>query len=470
MTTEEKLKKIDDILTRGVSQFVDPDNSFRDKLVAKVKGEYDKDIVIKFGVDPTRPDIHIGHAVALRKLREFQDLGCKVIFLVGDFTSLIGDPTGKSKVRPEISMQEIEHNMKTYLEQVDKILSVDPKVFSWIRNADWFTGVTDIAFEPQATVTLDVETEEGGHAKAKVSANSFIGKATMFEKTRMQLQHSQQVSVISLIIFMATLRRVTHSTLIQRDMFQDRLNSGSELFMHEMMYPIIQGLDSSVLAKVYGSCDLEVGGSDQHFNMLMGRDVMKVNNQDPQAVISFELLEGLDGNEKMSKSLDNYIGITDEPNNMFGKVMSVPDRLIARYFELATYTPLEEVQKIVSDLESGNAHPRDIKVQLAHQLVAIYHGEEAAQGAEDAFNHTFRDGGIPEDIPEFEIAKGTTLTEAVTSVPGLVESKSELRRLVDAGGIKDLESGEKISDYNYAIDQDITLKIGKKRFVRLVAK
>ncbi|MBA3551141.1 tyrosine--tRNA ligase, partial [Patescibacteria group bacterium] len=321
MDTVQLEKEIDELLTRGVGEFIDPEDSFKKKLIEKSKGIYTKPIVIKFGVDPTRPDLHLGHAVVLRKLRKFQELGCKVVFLIGDFTSQIGDPTGKSKVRPELADTEIRANMKTYLEQVEKILiTTDKEVFSWIGNADWFTAITDLISEPR---TIKITDSKDPQKFINIDANSFIGKAVLFENTRMQindLKLRKNIQVITLRTFISTLRNITHSQLIERDMFQDRLNTGTELYMHEMMYPILQGIDSVVIHEIYNGCDLEVGGTDQHFNMLMGRTIMRISKQSEQAVLSFKLLEGLDGKEKMSKSLNNYIGVTDEPNDMYGKV------------------------------------------------------------------------------------------------------------------------------------------------------
>ena len=220
----------DELFSRGVASFIDPEGLFRKKVEAKIAGQYPGDIVIKLGVDPTRPDIHIGHAVILRKLRAFQDIGCKVIFLIGDYTSQIGDPTGKSKVRPEISQKEIEANMQTYLDQVGKILKTDDSVFSWIRNSDWFTDVTDIQPSQSSFVRIGV---------TPINPKSFMGKAVLFENSRMQKTHlkAKTINTVSFTRVLSTLRHITHARLIERDMFRDRINSGSELYMHEMLYP-----------------------------------------------------------------------------------------------------------------------------------------------------------------------------------------------------------------------------------------
>ena len=462
--TSNMTKKYEELFSRGVANFIDPENIFQKKVEAKLRGEYPNDIVIKLGADPTRPDIHLGHAVILRKLRAFQDAGCKIIFLVGDYTSLIGDPTGKSKVRPEISQAEIETNMKTYIDQIGKILSTDPAVFSWMRNSDWFLSITDINAAPGGTVTIN-DQEDKNHIQ--VDANSFVGKATIFEGSRMQKTHlgRNQINTVSFSRILATLRHITHSRLIERDMFQDRLNSGSELYMHEMLYPVLQGIDSSLIANIYGSCDLEIGGTDQLFNMLMGRDVMKMNRQPEQAVMAMDLLEGLDGKEKMSKSLDNYIGITDEPNDMYGKVMSIPDELIPRYFSLASYTPLSEVDEIKKSLEEGESHPRDTKMRLAREVVAIYHGEKASLSAEQTFVDTFSKGKIPENVPEI-------FMEEISIVDALIKtecatSKSEARRLIESGAVTFLDSDEKVTDFGELVRRG-TYRIGKHRFFKVV--
>jgi tyrosyl-tRNA synthetase len=468
LTREEAEKVVESILTRGVGTFVDPDGSFRKNLVAKAEGKYDKDIIIKFGVDPTRPDIHLGHAVVLHKLRQMQDLGCKVVFLIGDYTAQIGDPTGKSKVRPEVEQSAIEANMQTYLDQVGKILDLDPKVFSWIRNSDWFTAITDIFLSNEAKIGMDFKfpgKEKPEHVD--FPSNSFVGKAIVFEETRMQKKMGvTNISVVTMRSLLWGLKHVTLAQLVERDMFQKRIEGGESLFMHEMLYPVLQGIDSDVLYQVYGACHLEVGGTDQTFNMLMGRKMMESNNKPPQAVLSFELLVGLDGKEKMSKSLDNYVGITDAPNNMFGKLMSVPDEVLAKYFELCTFTPVDEVEKIFEQLKKGKAHPKDIKMDLAQQIVEIYHGREAGISARESFVSTFQNKELPEDMPVVEAKAGTLLVDILLAEK-LVSSKTDFRRLLDEGAIR--KDGEtKITDPFTTLREDMVLKIGKHRFLKIV--
>ena len=446
--------KINELFTRGVGEFIDPNGVFRKKL----ENDPEK-VVIKFGVDPTRPDLHLGHAVVLRKLREFQDLGVKVVFLIGDYTAQIGDPTGKNKIRPEIEQQEVETNMKTYLEQVGKILKTDDKVFSWIRNSDWFTAINDIGAPVGQKLSW---TLSSGKVVDDIDANSTVGKSLLFEKSRMQ---TKDLFVITLRSFLWTLKHITHSRLIKRDLFQDRLNNGEELFLHEMMYPVLQGIDSFALDHIYNSCDLEVGGTDQLFNMLVGRDVMEMNQKTPQAVLSFKLLEGTDGKEKMSKSLDNYIGITDEPNDMYGKVMSIPDSSIGNYFELCTFTPMDEVEDIQKKLEKGSVNPKDIKMKLAKQIVAIYHGEDKAQKAEESFVNTFQKREIPEEMTELD-GRGKTLMDILIEAK-ILSSKGDFRRLIEEGAVTDLSTDKKLTDANFIPESGMQFKIGKKRFIKI---
>lgn len=464
---EKKLALIDEVLARGVVSFADPDGLFKQKLRAKVKGEYDKEIVIKLGVDPTRPDIHLGHAVGLRKLRTFQDLGCKIVFLVGDFTARIGDPTGKSKVRPEVNQAEVEKNMETFLEQIGKIVLVDNASFSWIRNSDWFLSPEDLAAPKKARLNLNTKID-GENKKTSIPANSFLGKALYYESTRMQKTHLKRSEILNITLrsFLWTLKHTTHSQLIDRDMFQERFEKGEELYMHEMMYPVLQGIDSYVLNHIYGSCDLEIGGTDQTFNMLIGRDVMRANKAEPQAVLSFSLIEGTDGTEKMSKSQDNYIGITESPEEMYGKVMSIKDHSIGNYFRLAALTSVDEVERIEKEIETGQANPRDVKMRLAREIVSLYHGEAAAQAAEKHFVDVFQKHTIPEELETVEVKEGTLLVDALIEAKA-VSSRSEFRRLVEASAIKTLPNEERISDVQFAVQEDIVVKVGKKTFLRI---
>ena len=468
MNSDQKNSEIEELFERGVEEFIDPEGKFKEKLLKKAKEEYEKDIIVKFGVDPTRPDIHLGHAVVFRKLRKFQDLGCKVVFLVGDYTAQIGDPTGRSKIRPEIEQKEVEANMKTYLDQVGKILRTNKKSFSWIRNSDWFTAITDLELPKGDKVKMSFE-KEGKKTEIDFDANSFVGKAAVFEKTRMQgavAGFKGLISVITLKSLLWTLKHITHSRLVERDMFQERIKGGKELFMHEMLYPVLQGVDSFVISEIYGSCDLEIGGTDQTFNMLMGRDILKINKKEQQAVMSLELLEGTDGKEKMSKSLDNYIAITDEPNDMYGKIMSLPDTSIVNYFNLCTYTPQEEIKKIESEMKKGKMNPKDAKMRLAREIVVIYHGEDKAEQAEQNFIKTFQKGGLPEDLEEIIVPKGITLSKVLLDNK-VVKSNTEWRTLVSEGAVSNAETSEKINSFDFSVDSDITIKVGKRRFLKI---
>jgi tyrosyl-tRNA synthetase len=461
MDEKEMHKTLNTIFSRGVTDVVDPEGIFKKKLEAKMCGAYTKPIVIKFGVDPTRPDIHIGHVVVLKKLRALQDIGCKVVFLVGDFTSKIGDPTGKSKVRPEIDQKEVEHNMQTYLDQVGKVLRTESDVFSWIRNSDWFLSVSDMEPKKGLMMRLGV---------TPINPRSFLGKALLFENTRMQKKiGKKEIMNITIRGMLATLRNITHAQLLERDMFQERLKAGKELYMHEVMYPVLQGIDSVVISRVYGSCDLEIGGSDQFFNMHMGRDVMKANDMEPQSVMAMDILVGTEGKEKMSKSLDNYIAITESSADMFGKVMSIPDSAIEQYFTLATFTPAKDVEDIVRGMKKGTVNPKDTKMSLAHQIVAIYHGSTEADLARDIFISTFSKKEIPEDVEEITAKKGEKVVD-ILAQRGFANSKSDARRLVTQGGVHILETKETVTSIDTVVETTHTYRIGKHRFVKIVVE
>lgn len=466
MNLDQISTEIDDLFTRGVEGFIDPDGKFKEKLLKKAKGEYKENIIIKFGVDPTRPDIHIGHAVVFRKLRKFQDFGCKVVFLVGDYTAQIGDPTGKSKVRPEIEQKEVEANMKTYLDQVGKILLTDKNFFSWIRNSDWFTAITDLDIQDGFRVEM---TCKEGHL-IPITPNSFVGKSIAFEKTRMQATvdgFKGSISVITLKSLLWTLKHISHSRLIERDMFQERIKNKKELYMHEMLYPVLQGIDSHVISEIYGGCDMEIGGTDQTFNMLIGRDILKINKKEQQAVMSLTLLEGTDGKEKMSKSLDNYISVTDEPNDMYGKIMSLPDTSIINYFNLCTYASMDEIKKIESDMKNDKLNPKYAKMRVAREIVVIYHGENKALSAEKNFTETFSKGGLPDSLVEIVVSKGSSLGKILLDNK-IVKSNTEWRTLISEGAISNAETSEKIDSKDFLIEKNIVVKVGKKRFLRIL--
>lgn len=383
------------LLDRGIQDIIP-----KDELVKQL--ETGKKLRLKFGVDLTRPDLHLGHAVVLRKLREFQDLGHTVVFVIGDYTTKIGDPSGKSKTRPMLEDAEIAANVKTYLDQVGLILDVSKAEIRY--NSEWLS---------------------------KLSFSDLI-------------QLASNISV---------------AQLIERDDFSKRLAEGSEIALHEFMYPLMVAYDSVAL-----EADVEFGGTDQLFNLLAGRNLQKKLGQKPQAVITAPLLVGLDGTHKMSKSLDNYVALTDEPANMFGKLMSIPDNLIGPYFELCTNVPHEEIQAVIANISQG-ANPRDTKASLAREIVRMYHGQEAAQAAEQAFNDQFRDKKAPTDIPEHVAKKGSDFIDVVVE-SGLVASKSELRRLIMQAGVKLNNTVISPEDEIVVQDGDV-IQVGKRRFIKL---
>lgn len=380
-------------------------------LLKKIKkaAEKKQPLKIKFGADPTRPDIHLGHTVVINKLRTFQDLGHKIQFLIGDFTAMIGDPSGKNATRPMLSRDEIREYAKTYASQVFKIL--DPEKTEIVYNADW------------------------------------INKLTPPEFIKLTAQY-------------------TVARMLERDDFTKRYKGNVPISMHELLYPLMQGYDSVALKS-----DVELGGTDQKFNLLVGRDLQSSYGQEPQVVLTMPLLEGLDGVNKMSKSLDNYISIVDTPKDMFGKTMRVSDELMYRYYELLTDISAADLKSLRDDVASGKKHPREVKVNLAKFFVSRFHSAEAAQRAEEEFNRIFVDKGLPDDIPEFKVSseKGVGLC-ALMSKAGLVTSNSEASRLIQGGGVS--LNGEKVSDPKIKLDLDsgkeFLIKAGKKKFVKVV--
>lgn len=395
ITDSEKIKKL---LTHNVEEIIGYEE-------LKKKLESGNKLRIKFGVDITRPDTHIGHAVGLHKLREFQNLGHTAVFLIGDATTRIGDPTGRDKTRPTLNEEEIQKNSKTYIDQVGKILDMNKTEIR--RNSEWFD---------------------------KMSMSDFIKLLTM----------------------------ITHSQIINREAFQKRIKEGKEIFAHELIYPVLQGYDSVAL-----KADVAVH-ADQLFNEHFGRRYQEKFGQDPQSIMTVSMLVGTDGKNKMSKSLDNYIGTTDEPNDMFGKIMSIPDSAIADYFKLATNMSKLNIDKIKTELENG-ANPRDIKIRLAGEIVSIYHGDETARKAKENFINTFSGDGVSEDADKVTVMAGAPLCEAVLLAGGLVKSKTDLRRLVAAGAVSEI-GGDKIADIDFKIKKDIMLKIGKRRFLKIKVK
>lgn len=361
---------------------------------------------VKLGIDPSAPDIHLGHTVVLGKLRDFQELGHTAVLIIGDFTARIGDPSGRSETRKPLEVDEVAANAQTYLEQVFKVLDRDGTEVR--RQSEWFAGMG-----------LD-------------DVIRLAGRATLAQVT-------------------------------QRDDFKKRLDAGNPIGLHELFYPLMQGYDSVAVGS-----DLELGGTDQLFNLLFARDVQRESGLEPQDILTMPLLEGLDGKQKMSKSLANYVGVAEPPNDQFGKLMSLPDELILRYFRLVTDVPEEEVAEIEASLFAG-ANPRDAKARLGRAVVSMYHGPEAAAAAEAAFDSQFRRGQVPDEVEEVHLPPGgNAATVAATLVAlGLATSKSDGRRLVTQGGVS--VNGERVTDPEIiyvAADGDLW-KVGKRTYLRI---
>ncbi len=364
-----------------------------------------KPLTIKLGLDPTAPDIHLGHTVPLRKLKLFQDFGHQVVIIIGGFTARIGDPSGKSVTRPPLTKEQVAENAATYKEQIFKILDKDKTIIR--DNSEW-------------------------------------------------LEEMNFADVLRLA------SRYTVARMMERDDFNKRFKEGRAIGVHEFMYPLMQGYDSVAI-----KADVEFGGTDQTFNVLMGRTLQAEEGQEPQVVITMPLLEGLDGVQKMSKSLGNYIGISEAPKEMYGKSMSIPDELMMRYFMLVTDMTIEEQEALEAKLESGEAHPRDVKMQLARTIVRLYHGEEAALAAEEEFKRVFQQHALPIDIPEYEMAtpEGPVFVPQFCTDAGLTASNGEARRSIKAGAFK--INGEKYTEENITLEDGMIVQVGKRKFVKV---
>jgi tyrosyl-tRNA synthetase len=369
--------------------------------------ESNKPLRIKYGVDVTAPFLHIGHAVNLWMMRELQELGHKVVFLIGDFTTTIGDPTGKSKTRPTITEVDIKKNSQEFISQVSRVLLTKPEVFEVRRNSEWFS---------------------------KMSITEFV-------------------SLLSL---------VTYRKLISRDMFQNRIENDSDIYMHEMIYPIMQGYDSVMV-----NSDLTIVGTDQLFNEMMGRFFQEKVGQLPQVIITTKITPGIDGKEKQSKSLGNYIGITDTPRTQFGKIMSIPDNLIVAYIEVYTTIPLSRLQEVKQELDKGKTNPMVCKLELASALVERYYDEETATQEKEWFLKTFSERETPDEIPVIKIKETRIMLLQLLKLclPG--DSTSTLRRLVQQGAVE--KDGVRLSDSNAVLDVtgEFVLKCGKRRWFRI---
>ncbi len=383
----------------------------KDEFKARLESALEKrtPLRVKAGFDPSAPDIHLGHTVLLRKLRQFQDLGHKVVFIIGDYTALVGDPTGQTKTRPALSRAQIEENAKTYQDQAFKILDKDPKKIEMVYNSQWLDG-------PE-----------------------------MFR-----------------ILFQQIGPHVTVDQLLVRDDFDKRRKAHRPIAFRELIYPILQGYDS-----VRIKADIELGGTDQKFNLLMGRDLQSQFGQQPQIVMTFPLLVGLDGAQKMSKSLGNYIAVNDTPKDVFGKAMSIPDALMPMYFNLLT---CENGGQIQADVDSGKLHPRDAKVRLAKNLTDFLHGKSAAEKEAEEFDRVFKEKKTPDELPLFEVSDSKIWIVDLLRNGGLVQTGADARRLIEQGAVE--LDGNRIQDSKQIVEvkNGSILKVGKRGYLKLVVK
>ena len=374
------------------------------ELVAKLKEG--RPLRIKAGFDPTAPDLHLGHTVLINKLRQFQDLGHEVLFLIGDFTGMIGDPTGKSATRPPLTQEDVEENAKSYQQQIFKILDEDKTRVMF--NSHWMGYMTSVDM-------------------IKLAASSTVAR------------------------------------MLERDDFSKRYKGGQSIAIHEFLYPLIQGYDSVAM-----EADVELGGTDQKFNLLMGRQLQEQHGQKPQCVITMPILEGLDGVQKMSKSLNNYIGIADDPKDMFGKIMSISDDLMWRYFELLSFRPMSEIERFKQEMQQGK-NPRDIKFLLAEEIITRFHSEADATAAREGFIAQFAKNRIPDDIPElsFEAPEEGYPIANLLKDAGLCASTSDAMRMIQQGAAK--IDGEKVADKSVKIRKgtEAVFQVGKRRFAKL---
>lgn len=391
------------IIASGAADIV-PLEALKSKLAAG------RALTIKLGVDPTAPDLHLGHAVPLRKLRQFQDLGHRVVLIIGDFTALIGDPSGRSTTRPALTPEQIESNAATYIEQAFKVL--DPDKTTMRRNSEWLgpLGFADI------------------------------------------LRLTSQFTV---------------ARILERDDFQKRYREGVGISIHELLYPMAQAYDSVAI-----EADVELGGTDQLFNLLAGRELMEKTGLEPQVCLTLPLLEGTDGVQKMSKSYGNYIGLTDAPDDMFGKVMSIPDELMVKYYRLCTPVSVEEIDGLEAALAAGTEHPNATKRRLAREIVSLYHGQEAAIGAEGAFDRVFKHREMPDEVTEVRVERTDPVyLPGLMKEAGLAPTASEARRLIDGGAVRidgesvHLAQGEYSMPWS-AVDGRV-LQAGKRRYARI---
>lgn len=397
------IKEQMDLIKRGVSEII-PEEELIKKLERSIKEG--KPLIVKLGCDPSRPDLHIGHSVVLRKLSQFQTLGHQAILIIGDFTGMIGDPSGRNVTRPALSLEEARINGKSYLDQASKILNKEKTKI--VYNSEWLS---------------------------KMSFEDVIKLSSKYTVARM----------------------------LERDDFTKRFKSGEPISMHEILYPLAQAMDSVAI-----SSDIELGGTDQKFNLLVGRDIQREFGMEPQVILTMPLMVGTDGIEKMSKSYNNYIGISDSPKEIFGKTLSIPDSLIANYYELATDISNEELNSIKLQLKDPDVNPRNIKRNLAKKLVSMYHDRKAAEEAEEEFDRIFIKKETPDEVPEFTwtMDNHSGILDLLT-ITNLAPSKGVARRLVLQGGVT--IDGIKVDDINTIVDikDNSVIKVGKRKFIRI---
>ncbi len=394
-----------DLIKRGATEII-PEEDLARKIERSIKTK--KPLNIKLGCDPSRPDLHLGHAVVLRKLRQFQELGHQAVLIIGDFTGMIGDPSGRNKTRPSLSLEETRRNGQSYFEQATKVLSAQH--ITMLYNSEWL---------------------------GKMSFADVIQLASKYTVARM----------------------------LERDDFFKRYKAGEPISMHEFLYSLAQAMDSVAV-----KADVELGGSDQKFNLLVGRDIQKEFGLEPQVILTLPLLVGTDGVEKMSKSYDNYIAFSDTAKDMYGKTLRIPDSLIYTYFELTTNVSNKELKEIKKELDDGKTNPRDLKRKLARTLVSMYYDTEAGKNAEGEFDRIFVDKSLPDQIEEYKLKSGNGISNISTLMvtSKLASSKSDARRLIEQGGVS--IDGEKVTDFNAPLPTkpEFVLKVGKRRFLRVL--
>ena len=390
-----------ELISRGAEEII-PEKELKQKLEQSINK--DTPLIVKLGCDPSRPDLHLGHGVVLRKLRHFQDLGHQAILVIGDFTAMIGDPSQRNKTRPQLTLEETKSNAESYIEQAGQVLNIDS--LKIVYNSTWLDAMR----------------------------------------------------------FSDVIRLSSHYTvarMLERDDFTKRYKAEIPISIHEFMYPLAQAMDSVEL-----KADVELGGTDQKFNLLVGRDLQREYKQDPQVIITLPLLEGTDGIEKMSKSYGNDIGLTDTPEDMYGKSMSISDEMIEKYFILAADANTKTVSKVKKQLSDSSQNPRDIKRELARAIVQLYHGQNAAKEAEQYFDRVIVNKDAPDEMDQVELSIDTQLIEVVTN-EGLTSSKGEARRLIKQGAIR--VDNEKITDESHILlkGKEVVIKVGKRRFIQI---